>query len=124
MLPIESDGLPMPRRVWAVAAVSVSIAITVLDSSMVNIALPGIARTLGISPASATWLLNAYQLTVVTTLLPLASLGEAIGFRPVFLCGFALFGLISIVATLWAEGGKLFTHPGDDPQLDPGAGHF
>jgi DHA1 family bicyclomycin/chloramphenicol resistance-like MFS transporter len=38
--------------------------------------------------------------------------------------GFALFGAISIAATLWAEGGKLFTHPGDDPKLDPGAGHF
>ncbi|NOG72445.1 MFS transporter [Roseicella sp. DB1501] len=99
-LPVEADGLPMPRRLWAVAAVSVSIAITVLDSSMVNIALPGIARTLGISPASATWLLNAYQLTVVTTLLPLASLGETLGFRPVFLCGFALFGLASLGSAL------------------------
>src|SRR6478609_4631656 len=38
--------------------------------------------------------------------------------------GFAVLGAISIAATLWAEGGKLFTHPGDDPQLDPGAGHF
>jgi MFS transporter, DHA2 family, multidrug resistance protein len=32
MLPIEADGLPTPRRIWAVVAVSVSIAITVLDS--------------------------------------------------------------------------------------------
>ena len=63
---------------------------------MVNVALPGIARTLGITPANATWLLNAYQLTVVTTLLPLASLGEKLGFRPVFLGGFALFGLASL----------------------------
>ena len=96
MLPIEADGLPQPRRLLAVIAVSVSIAITVLDSSMVNVALPGIARTLGITPANATWLLNAYQLTVVTTLLPLASLGEKLGFRPVFLGGFALFGLASL----------------------------
>ena len=96
MLPIEADGLPTPRRLWAVVAVSVSIAITVLDSSMLNVALPGIARTLGITPATATWLLNAYQLTVVTTLLPLASLGEKLGFRPVFLGGFALFGLASL----------------------------
>lgn len=38
--------------------------------------------------------------------------------------GFALFGLLTIAATLWAENGKLFTHPGDGPQLDPGAAHF
>ena len=38
--------------------------------------------------------------------------------------GFALFGAVTIAATLWAENGKLFTHPGDSPQLDPGAAHF
>jgi len=99
-LPPDQDGLPMPRRAFAVVAVSASIAITVLDSSMVNIALPGIARTLGIPPASAVWLLNAYQLTVVTMLLPLASLGETIGFKRVFIGGFVLFAIASLGATL------------------------
>ena len=75
---------------------------TVLDSSMLGVALPGIARALEISPASATWLLNAYQLTVVTTLLPLASLGESIGFRRVFLWGFGLFAAASLGAALAA----------------------
>ena len=42
--------------------------------------------------------------------------------QPLF-AGFALFGALTIVATLWAEGGKLFTHPGDDPHLEAGAGH-
>ncbi|MBX9700142.1 MAG: MFS transporter [Acetobacteraceae bacterium] len=69
---------------------------------MLGVALPGIARSLDISPATATWLLNAYQLTVVTTLLPLASLGESIGFRRVFLFGFGLFALASAGAALAA----------------------
>ncbi|WP_455873219.1 multidrug effflux MFS transporter [Rhizobium yanglingense] len=43
--------------------------------------------------------------------------------QPLF-AGFAVFGAISIVATLFAEKGKLFTHPGDSPQLDPGAAHL
>ena len=90
----------MPRRVLAVVAISTSISMTVLDSSMLNVALPGIARDLDIPPASATWLLNAYQLTVVTTLLPLASLGESLGFRRVFLGGFLLFGLAALGASL------------------------
>jgi DHA1 family bicyclomycin/chloramphenicol resistance-like MFS transporter len=38
--------------------------------------------------------------------------------------GFALFGAITIVMVLWAEKGKLFTHPGDSPQIDPGAVHM
>ncbi|MDK4703592.1 multidrug effflux MFS transporter [Rhizobium sp. CNPSo 4062] len=39
------------------------------------------------------------------------------------LAGFTIFGALSIVATLWAERGKLFTHPGDTPALEPGMGH-
>jgi len=31
--------------------------------------------------------------------------------------------VLTIAAVLWAEKGKLFTHPGDDPQLDPAAMH-
>ena len=40
------------------------------------------------------------------------------------LAGFAIFGAVGVAATLWAEKGKLFTHPGDSPQLDAGAAHF
>ncbi|MFS8051211.1 multidrug effflux MFS transporter [Rhizobium sp. BR 317] len=39
------------------------------------------------------------------------------------IAGFTIFGALTIVATLWAEKGKLFTHPGDSPQLEPGMGH-
>jgi DHA1 family bicyclomycin/chloramphenicol resistance-like MFS transporter len=38
--------------------------------------------------------------------------------------GFALFGALTIAATIWAEKGKLFTHPGDSPHADAGAGHM
>ncbi|MBV1796399.1 MFS transporter [Siccirubricoccus sp. G192] len=94
-----SDGLPTPRRYAAILAILLSIAMTVLDGTMLGVALPGIARDLGVSPARATSLLNAYQLTVVTTLLPLASLGETLGFRRVFLTGFGIFGLASLGAS-------------------------
>ena len=73
---------------------------TVLDAQMLGVALPGIARDLGISPASATWLLNAYQLAVVSTLLPLSSLAEIVGFRRVYLTGFAVFAAASVGAAL------------------------
>ncbi|MFT4184058.1 MAG: multidrug effflux MFS transporter [Rhizobium sp.] len=39
------------------------------------------------------------------------------------LAGFTVFGALTIVSTLWAEHGKLFTHPGDSPKLEPGMGH-
>ncbi|MBB3311948.1 DHA1 family bicyclomycin/chloramphenicol resistance-like MFS transporter [Rhizobium sp. BK196] len=38
--------------------------------------------------------------------------------------GFTLFGAVTVLMVLWAEKGKLFTHPGDSPQIDPGAVHM
>ncbi len=67
---------------------------------MVNLALPTIARDLGISPATATWLPNAYLLAVVTTLLPAASLGEIFGFKRVFLLGMLVFSLGGVASAL------------------------
>lgn len=99
----EADGLPMPRRLFAVAAVLLGIVMTVLDGTMVNVALPGIAADLGVAPATATWLLNAYQLTVVGLLLPMAALGESIGFRRVFLAGAAVFAAGLLAAALVAS---------------------
>jgi len=89
------DGLPTPRRYLSVAAILLSIGVTVLDSAMLNVALPGIARDLNITPATATWLLNAYQLSVVSTLLPFAALAEIVGFRRVFIPGMVVFALAS-----------------------------
>ncbi len=85
------DGLPTPRRYIAVLGIVLSIAMTVLDSSMVNVALPSIARDLGVQPATATWIINAYQLTIVATLLSFASLGEVLGYRRVYVAGIVVF---------------------------------
>ncbi|CAA9290084.1 MAG: hypothetical protein AVDCRST_MAG11-49, partial [uncultured Gemmatimonadaceae bacterium] len=80
---------------------------TVLDAQMLGVALPGIARDLGIAPASATWLLNAYQLAVVSTLLPMASLGEILGFRRVYLAGLGVFAAASVGAAFAPGFGAL-----------------
>jgi MFS transporter, DHA2 family, multidrug resistance protein len=72
----------------------------VLDTAMVNLALPAITRDLAIPPATATWLPNAYLLAVVTTLLPFASLGEILGFRRVFLTGMVVFSLGGIASAM------------------------
>src|ERR1700733_4110207 len=78
---VHGDGLPLPRRYWAIAAPPPGIAMAVLDSTIANVALPTIARDFGASPAAAIWVINAYQLAILMLLLPLASLGEIVGYR-------------------------------------------
>jgi len=84
------------------ACIAAGITITVLDAAMVNVALPGIARDLDVTPATVTWVVNAYQLAVLGLLLPFASLGEVLGFKRVYrfgLCVFILGALGSAMAS-------------------------
>ena len=90
------DGLPRPARYWAMAAIWLALLLAVIDSSIANVALPTIAHDLHTAPAASIWVVNAYQLTTVIALLPLAALGEIVTFRRVFLAGLLLFVLASI----------------------------
>jgi DHA2 family multidrug resistance protein-like MFS transporter len=95
-----SDGLPTPRKYWALAATLLAMAMTVLEATITNIALPSIAKDLGVLPAQAVWIVNAYQLSIVVALLPCSSLGEIIGYRRVFAIGLSLFTLASLGCAL------------------------
>ncbi len=97
---IEADGLPVPRRYWAMLAIGLGITMAVLDSSVANVALPTIARQLGASPAEATWVVNSYQLATVVTLLPFAALGERLGYRRVYLFGLVVFTVGSLACAV------------------------
>ncbi len=94
------DGLPAPRRYWAIAAILLAIVMSVLDSTIVNVALPTIARDFGASAAASVWVVNAYQLAILMLLLPFASLGEIVGYRRVSQAGMALFTLASLACAL------------------------
>ncbi len=102
-----ADGLSPPARTWAVASIALAIGMTVLDSSIANVALPVIARDLGAQPAESIWIVNAYQLAIVVSLLPLASLGEIIGFRRIYVAGLTLFTIASLACALSLNLGLL-----------------
>ena len=97
---IHADGLPTPQRYLAMLAIAIGIAMAVLDGTVVNVALPSIARELGASPSAAVWVVNAYQLVIVALLLPLASLGERMGYRRIYAVGVAVFTLGSLGCAL------------------------
>lgn len=91
-----SDGLPTPRRYWAIVSIGLGITLAVLDGAIANVALPSIAQDLQASSAASIWIVNAYQIAIVVALLPLASLGEIVGYRRVSQAGLAVFTLASI----------------------------
>ena len=90
------DGLPWPRRLWAIVTVVIAVSMSVLDSSIANVALPTIAESLKASAASSVWVINAYQLAMMIMLLPLASLGDIYGYKRINLCGLVVFTLASL----------------------------
>jgi MFS transporter, DHA2 family, multidrug resistance protein len=94
--PPAQDGLPIPLRYWSAATIWLAIAMAVLDGTIANVALPTIARQMGIDASVSVWIINAYQLTITMLLLPLAALGDRIGYHKVYFPALALFTIGSV----------------------------
>jgi DHA2 family multidrug resistance protein-like MFS transporter len=80
----------------ALLAILLGVALGSLDTAIANTALPAIAADLHAPPAASIWVINAYQLAVVASLLPLAALGDLVGPRRVFVGGLAFFTAASL----------------------------
>jgi DHA2 family multidrug resistance protein-like MFS transporter len=93
----EPDELPPRRRAWAMAVIWVGLAMSVLDTSIANVALPTIAHEMRASASESIWVINAYQLGMVMLLLPLAAFSERLGYNRVYLGGMAAFSLASLI---------------------------
>ncbi|CAB3781630.1 MFS transporter [Pararobbsia alpina] len=104
---LHPDGLPTPRRYWALLALALGTSLAVLDGAIANIALPTIGKVLQSDPATSVWVVNAYQMAIMISLLPLASLAERVGYRRVFLSGLVLFTAASLACALSTSLGTL-----------------
>jgi len=96
----EGEGLHGAARVRAVSAVALSVLLALLDYAIANVALPTIAQDIHVSPASAVWIVNSYQLASVVSLLPMAALGSRIGFARLCQIGLALLTVASLFCAL------------------------
>jgi DHA2 family multidrug resistance protein-like MFS transporter len=96
-----SDGMPpgLPRLL-AVATITIGLMMSVLSNSMTNLALPYIAQDLGITAESSIWIVNATQIALMVSLLPVAALADIVGYRRVYRFGLVLFSLASIACAL------------------------
>jgi EmrB/QacA subfamily drug resistance transporter len=86
----------LDRRWLALIVLCLGDLMIVLDSTIVNVALPSIKADLGFSDTSLAWVVNAYMLTFGGFLLLGGRLGDLFGQRRLFLAGIALFTLASL----------------------------
>ncbi|WNN42640.1 MFS transporter [Winslowiella toletana] len=96
----QMDGLPIPQRYGAIIAIALGITVAVLDGAIANVALPTIARDLQASPAQSIWIVNAYQLAIIVSLLSLSFLGDILGYRRIYQWGLVVFSCTSLFCAL------------------------
>lgn len=84
----------------AITSVIIVLVMTVLDVSLMNVALPVIGKEFGVSESATVWLVTVYQLIIVMLLLPLSSIGDQYSYRRNFLCGVVLFTIGSGLCAL------------------------
>src|SRR6516162_11941105 len=90
----------MARKWWTLTAVSVATFMLLLDITVVNTALPSIAKDLHASFNDLQWVIDAYTLTLAAIVLTAGSLADRLGRRMLFAAGLAIFSLSSLAAGL------------------------
>ncbi|MDX6466465.1 MAG: hypothetical protein QOI27_1505 [Gaiellaceae bacterium] len=98
---------PDPHRWQALALVCVAMFMTVLDVSIVNVALPSIKNSLGVGESSLQWVLIAYTITFGGLLLLGGRAADLLGRRRMFMIGMALFAAASLACGLAGSIGVL-----------------
>src|SRR5262245_40975826 len=97
---MTSGGIEARKRWHALYVLCCGVLMIVLDTTIVNVALPSIKADLGFSDASLVWVVNAYMLTFGGFLLLGGRLGDLYGQRRLFLLGITLFTLASLACGL------------------------
>ncbi|GAA1646306.1 MFS transporter [Actinoplanes couchii] len=87
-------------RMLALVVLSAAGLMTILDGSIVTVALPAIQQDVGFAPAQLSWMVNAYLIPFGGLLLLAGRLGDLIGRRALFLAGTAVFTAASLLAGL------------------------
>ncbi len=82
-----------PKDLLIVIVIGLGSFMAGLDGTIVNIALPTIARSFDVTTVEVSWVLNAYLIVMVSLLLAASRIGDMKGYRNIYLVGFALFTL-------------------------------
>jgi EmrB/QacA subfamily drug resistance transporter len=101
--PVQPPPLPAvdySRRWYAMASVGMGIVVAALDGSIVNVALPTLVRAFDTDLASVEWVVLAYLLATATLMLSMGRLGDMLGKKPVYITGFIIFTIGSVLCGL------------------------
>ena len=94
------DGLPGPERLLAVLALVTGTLMAVVDTTMINLALPTIAADLNVPASRAVWITNLFQVVCAAFLLVFAGISELITRRRLYLFGLGTFVVAALGAAL------------------------
>lgn len=88
------------RKYIAIIALQIVLVMTVLDVTVVNVALPVLAEEFHISNSTSVWIVTIYQLVITMLLLPVSSIGDLHSYKKTFLTGVIIFTLSSALCAL------------------------
>ena len=96
------------RRAWrALGVLLIGMFMSLLDATIVNVALPTIRTSLDASEATLSWIISGYALAFGLALIPAGRLGDRYGHKWVFFSGLALFTVASLACGLAQDGTQL-----------------
>jgi EmrB/QacA subfamily drug resistance transporter len=97
-----------PRaRWWGLVVISLGVSLIIVDSTIVNVAVPSIIDDIGLTSTQAQWVQEIYTLVFAALLLVFGRLADTYGRRRLFSLGAAIFGVSSVLAALAHSGGAL-----------------
>ncbi|MGW3954932.1 MFS transporter [Streptomyces sp. NPDC004752] len=99
--------LSSPQGKWILLTTVLGSSMAMLDSTVVNVALPRIGRDLNVNLAALQWTVNAYLVTLAGLILLGGSLGDRYGRRKVFVIGVVWFASASLLCGLAPSAGVL-----------------
>ena len=100
----ETAAAPDKKRWLGLVVISIAVSLIIVDSTIVNVAIPSVVDDIGITSTQVQWVQESYTLVFAALLLVFGTLADRFGRRRVLLTGVALFALSSVVAALAPTG--------------------
>lgn len=88
------------KKKMAIVSLLLALMMTVLDGTLVNMALPVVTTQFGVTPSDSIWIVTVYQLVITTLLLPLSSAGDLYSYKKTFISGVVIFTVSSLLCAV------------------------